>query len=170
MDKNLLGAYAVYYDKYIDLVPKGEILNILDNQVKEVIEFISRIDDEKSKFKYAENKWSIREVFGHVLETERIFAYRALRFSRNDKNEIAGSNQTEDMPHSNYENIPLANLLEEFILVRKSNVMLFNTFTKEMWMRTGTANKNLMSVRAITYIMVGHCIHHLNVIRDKYLL
>lgn len=159
---------AAYYAKYIELVPEGNILEILQKQIDEMKETLYMVDEEKSKYRYAENKWSIREVIGHLLDGDRIFAYRALRFSRNDKTEIAGFDQNNYVPNSNHHNIPLKTIVEEFELVRKANILLFSSFTDEMWLRSGIANKNNVSVRAIVYIMAGHCKHHLNVIREKY--
>lgn len=161
--------HAAYYSRYIDLVPDGNIIDLMDKQIEEAKNLLLGIDEEKSKFRYAADKWSIREVFGHVLDGERIFAYRALRFSRNDKTEIAGFEQNLYVPNSNHDNIKLSALLDEFTLVRKSNIYLFQTFTEEMWMRQGIASKNSVTVRAIPFIMAGHCTHHLNVIKNKYL-
>jgi hypothetical protein len=161
--------HAAYYATYINHVPDGNIIDLMIQQMKEVENLISQISEEKSKYRYTVDKWSIREVLGHVLDGERIFAYRALRFSRNDKTEIAGFEQNDYAPNSNHDSIPLAILLEEFLLVRKANIMLFNTFSEEMWLRCGIASKNLISVRAIAYVLVGHCIHHMNVIQNKYL-
>lgn len=161
--------HAAYYSRYIDLVPEGNIIELLFQQIDETKNLFLSIDEEKSKYRYAADKWSIREVLGHILDGERIFAYRALRFSRNDSTEIAGFEQNLYTANSNHDNILLSNLLEEFILVRKSNILLFQSFTEDMWLRRGVASKNSVSVRAIPFIMFGHCTHHLNVIKNKYL-
>jgi uncharacterized damage-inducible protein DinB len=161
--------HAAYYSTYINQVPDGDILDLMNQQMKEIENFISKIDEEKSKYRYASDKWSIREVFGHILDGERIFAYRALRFSRDDKTEIAGFDQNNYITNSNYDSIPLANLLEQFLALRNANILLFKTFSDEMWLKSGIASKNLISVRAIAYVMVGHCTHHVNVIQTKYL-
>ena len=161
--------YASYYGKYINLVPEGNILEILSDQIQSVEKLFSRITEEKSKFRYAEGKWSIRELLGHITDTERVFAYRALRFSRNDKTALPGFEQDDFVPNSNHDNVLLKNLVEEFILVRKSNIKLFESFTDEMWLRTGTASENTMSVRAVAFNLAGHLIHHTNVLKEKYL-
>ena len=161
--------YASYYGKYINLVPEGNILEILSEQIQFVEKLFSKITEEKSKFRYAEGKWSIRELLGHITDTERVFVYRALRFSRNDKTALPGFEQDDFVPNSNHDNVLLKNLVEEFILVRKSNIKLFESFTDEMWLRTGTASENTMSVRAVAFNLAGHLIHHTNVLKEKYL-
>ncbi|MDP2039180.1 MAG: DinB family protein [Ignavibacteria bacterium] len=161
--------YASYYGKYINLVPEGNILEILSDQIPSVEKLFSRITEEKSKFRYAEGKWSIRELLGHITDTERVFAYRALRFSRNDKTALPGFEQDDFVPNSNHDNVLLKDLVEEFILVRKSNIKLFESFTDEMWLRTGTASENTMSARAVAFNLAGHLIHHSNVLKEKYL-
>lgn len=161
--------YASYYGKYINLVPEGNILEILSDQILSVEKLFSAITEEKSKFRYEEGKWSIRELLGHITDTERVFAYRALRFSRNDKTSLPGFEQDDFVPNSNHDNVLLKNLVEEFILVRKSNIKLFELFTDEMWLRTGTASGNAMSARAVAFNLAGHLIHHSNVLKEKYL-
>ena len=111
----------------------------------------------------------IRELLGHIIDTERVFAYRALRFSRNDKTALPGFEQDDFVPNSNHDNVLLKDLVEEFTLVRKSNLKLFASFTDEMWLRIGTASENAMSVRAVAYNLAGHVIHHTNVLKEKYL-
>jgi hypothetical protein len=161
--------YASYYEKYVSLVPDGDILEILNEQITATQKIFGEISEEKSKFRYAEGKWSVRELLGHIIDTERVFAYRALRFSRNDKTALPGFEQDDFVPNSNHHNVLLKDLLEEFVFVRKSNIKLFSTFTKEMWSRIGTASENKMSVLALAYNLAGHVIHHSKVVKEKYL-
>lgn len=161
--------YAEYYNQYISKVPEGNILEILENQIELTKKLFSNINEEKSLFRYEENKWSIRELLGHVIDTERIFAYRILRFSRNDKTNLPSFEQNNYVPNSNHNNITLCKLLEEFYAVRKSNLLLFKSFSEEMWNRTGIANNNPATVNAFVYILAGHFIHHINIIEQKYL-
>lgn len=161
--------YAAYYGKYIGKVPQGDLIEILSQQIARAENIFGGITEEKSKYRYAEGKWSIREVLGHILDTERIFAYRALRISRNDKTALPGFEQDDFVPYSNHENILLKDILEEFLLVRKANLKMFESFNDEMWTRIGTASGNPVSVRAIAYILAGHFIHHAAVIEEKYL-
>lgn len=165
----LANEYAAYYEKYVSRVPEGNILETLNEQITATQKVFGEISEEKSKFRYADGKWSIRELLGHIIDTERVFAYRALRFSRNDKTALPGFEQDDFVPNSNHDNVLLKDLVEEFILVRKSNLKLFASFTDEMWLRIGTASENAMSVRAVVYNLAGHVIHHTNVLKEKYL-
>jgi len=161
--------YPVYYSNYINLVEDDNIISVLENQIDFVKEFFINISEEKSNFRYAEGKWTIKEVFGHVIDTERIFAYRALRISRNDKTPLPGYDQDLFVKNSNFKNVSLQNLVDEFISVRKSNLKMFKNFSSEMWLNIGTANEKLISVRAIAFILAGHLLHHLKVIEQKYM-
>lgn len=161
--------YAPYYNKYIDEVPEGDIFKILKKQIGVVEKFCKSIPPKKTLFRYAPDKWTVKEVIGHIVDTERIMAFRALRFARNDTSNLPGFNQDEFVRQSNHNNIKLGDLVKEFAAVRESNILLFKTFTDEMSMRQRMANDKLISTRAIVYVMVGHVTHHLNVIKEKYL-
>lgn len=161
--------YPVYYSNYINLVEDDDIISVLENQIDFVKKFFINISEEKSNFRYAEGKWTIKEVFGHVIDTERIFAYRALRISRNDKTPLPGYDQDLFVKNSKFKNVSLQNLVDEFISVRKSNLKMFKNFSSEMWLNIGTANEKLISVRAIAFILAGHLLHHLKVIEQKYM-
>ncbi len=163
------GEYAPYYEKYISLVPEGNIIEILAEQITTAEKLFGEITEEKSKFRYSKDKWSIQEVLGHIIDTERIFAYRALRFSRNDKTALPGFEQDDFVPNSNQDNVLLKDLLEELLLVRKANLKMFASFSDEMWSRVGIACDNAMSVRALAYNLAGHLTHHISVIKEKYL-
>ena len=161
--------YAPYYHQYIQKVPQGSIIELLLHQIDEVAKIFSGISEENSLFRYAEGKWNIKEILGHIVDTERIFACRALRFSRNDKTNLPGFEQNDFVHNANYNELKLSDLLEEFITLRRSNLKMFNNFSVDMWIRKGTANGNLITVRAIAFILYGHAIHHLTILRDRYL-
>jgi hypothetical protein len=161
--------YAVYYHKYIQLVPEGNIINILNQQLVECENFFSSINEEKSLFKYAENKWNIREILGHVIDTERIFIYRALRFSRKDPQALLSFDENSYSENSNYKFLLLAEIWKEFSFLRNSNILMFKGFTDEMWALKGIASGNEVTVRTIPYLVAGHFIHHQNVIMERYL-
>lgn len=169
MQKPNTNEYAAYHQKYIDLVPEGNILEILDKQQEMVLAFFKNISEEKSLYRYAPEKWSVREVLGHIVDGERIFAYRALRFSRNDKTNLPSFEENEFVRQSNYNDIPLPDLVDQFWTLRNTNLAMLKNFSDEMWMRTGSANNNIISVRAVAFLMAGHLIHHLNVLRERYL-
>lgn len=161
--------YNEYYDRYVSLVAEAEIIAALENQLRETSEIFKTIPDEKSTFAYAEGKWTIKELIGHLIDGERIFAYRALRISRGDETPIEGFEQdgyVENAPFNDYE---FSGLIEEFELVRKSSILFFRHLKETDWTRTGTASDSPVSVRALAYIMVGHVRHHTNILREKYL-
>ncbi|MEW6701774.1 MAG: DinB family protein [Bacteroidota bacterium] len=161
--------YAAYYQTYVEKVPEGNIIKILKKQTNEVKKLFKNVSKKKSLFRYSPEKWSVREVLGHIIDTERIFAYRALRFARSEQKDLPAFDENEYIRQSNYHVIKLANLVDEFCALRKSNLLMLKNFSDEMWLRKGTANNNSFTVRAMAYIMAGHVNHHLNVLREKYL-
>lgn len=161
--------YAQYYKPYVESITSENIIEVLENQLCEVEEFFKNIDEEKSNYRYAENKWSIKEVLGHLVDSERIFACRALRVSRSDPNQLVIFDENLYIQESNYSSIPLKVILDEFILLRKSTIMMFKGMTEEMMLRKGLINGIDITVRAIAYITAGHTLHHLNVIKERYL-
>ena len=161
--------YAPYYQQFIKDVPQIEILEYLKQQLDETVKLFSGVSEEKASFRYAADKWSVKEVLGHIMDGERIFAYRALCISRGEKNSLPGFEQNDYVANANFDKLKLADIVEEFAALRKSNLKMFGNFSEEMWTRRGAANKNEVTVRAIAYILAGHAMHHLNVIRERYL-
>lgn len=161
--------YAPYYQKYIDLVRGEEPIKGLNESRKEVIKLISRLSKKKLKFRYEEGKWSIKEMLLHMMDTERVFAFRALQFSRNDKNELPGFEENEWAPASKADKRKVKSLLKEYNAIREASIQLYSNLTDEMLVHSGIASKKLMSVRALLYVTLGHEKHHLNVIRERYL-
>jgi len=160
--------YFEYYSRYISLVPAGNIVELLRTQIADTLDLLGRLTEEKSLYKPGPNEWSIKEVIGHVMDTERIFAYRALRFARNDKTPIPGFDQDIYVQGATFDTYPLADLIEEFTLTRQTTVLLFKPLTPEMWTRRGTASDNEVSVRALAFIIAGHERHHLESLRTSY--
>ena len=130
---------------------------------------LAEISEEKGLFRYAEGKWSIKELVGHLIDTERVMAYRALRFARNDRTELAGFEQNDYIENSNFDACSLRELAREFELVRNANVLMFQNFSEEVWTRSGIASGNQVSVRALAYIIAGHELHHMKILRERYL-
>jgi len=160
--------HAPYFARYIDLVPEGDILGTLAGQVAATLSALREISEEDSLKRYAEGKWSIHEVLGHMIDTERIFAYRLLRIARNDKTPLAGFEQDDYIPAAQFDRRPWAGLLREFEVVRLSTVLMLEGLHAEAWERVGVSNNNPMSARAAAYIIAGHERHHMNILRDKY--
>ncbi|MCB0721235.1 MAG: DinB family protein [Ignavibacteriae bacterium] len=158
-----------YYDSYIDLVRDNDILFTLDEQMNFTYAFLATIPENKADYAYAEGKWTIKEIIGHLIDAERVFVYRATRFARKDKTDLPGFEENDYVENANFSTRTLKDLAEELLLLRKSNMYLFNSFTDEIMKRTGTANGGEISVEAILYIIAGHQKHHLKVINDRYL-
>ena len=161
--------YAQFYETYVSLVNESDVVSAMQKQADEVSDLFSRISDEKGLYAYAEGKWTINELLGHLIDGERIFAYRAFRISRRDKTPLAGFDQNPYIENADYNSVKLAKLLAEFSLLRQSNILLFNNISDEMWTRKGIASDNEISVRALAYIMVGHIRHHVKILKDRYL-
>jgi uncharacterized damage-inducible protein DinB len=161
--------YAPYYVRYISRVPEGSIVETLEKQMNDMLGLLRGIPEERGDHRYAEGKWSIKEVIGHVLDAERIFAYRALRFARGDRTELAGFEQDDYVKTANFDSRTLADLAAEYEHVRRSTISLFRALNEEAWARTGLANENEVSVRALAFVMAGHELHHADVLRELYL-
>lgn len=162
--------YQEYYDTYVSLVDEIDIVGALQTQADEVQKLLSEISEEKAAHAYAEDKWSIKQLVGHLIDGEKIFAYRALRISRNDQTPIEGFEQDGYIENSNFDAASLADLAEEFLLNRKANILFFKNLTDKAWMRIGTASGSPVSTRALAYIMLGHVRHHTNILKSRYLV
>ena len=163
------GEYAEYYERYVSLVDETDIVAVLEKQQFDLLEVFKEITEEKSLFAYAEGKWTIKELIGHLADGERIFAYRALRISRADQTPIEGFEQDDYIENSNFNNVSFSDLTTELIHLRRANLILFKSLTDKAWGRTGTASENTVSVRALAYIMAGHIRHHINILNERYL-
>ncbi|HKR00327.1 MAG TPA: DinB family protein [Pyrinomonadaceae bacterium] len=161
--------YVSYYGKYIALVPEGDILVSLSGQMKETLALLKEIPEERAGHRYAPDKWSIKEVIGHLIDTERVFAYRAMRFGRGDETPLPGFDQDEYIRNASFDSQQLSDLAAEFEHVRLANILLFRHLKDEAWGHRGAANDSPVSVRALAYIIAGHELHHREIIRSKYL-
>ncbi len=161
--------YAPFFEKYVCLVPDGDIVELLVQAKADVTTLLQFLPPDKWDYRYAEGKWSIRELILHMIDTERIFSYRALRIARNDQTPLSGFEQDEYVPFSNANNRSWESLIQEYVAVREASIQLFKNFTPEMWQHTGTASSRNISVLALAFLTVGHEQHHLNVLKDKYL-
>lgn len=161
--------YAPYFEKYVALVEEENIIEALKSSLDDTLKLLSGLEEEKANFRYAPEKWSVKEVVGHIGDSERVFAYRALCFSRNDKTNLPGFEENEYMANSNFDNLSFNYVLDELVAIRNSTIAFFNNLSDDAWLRTGTANDNEISVRALATIIVGHERHHVGVIRSRYL-
>ena len=173
------GEYAPYYERYISLVhhnevhhnetPGNDILAAFDDQRRQMLLLLSGRTEADGDLRYAPEKWSLKEVLGHVNDTERIMSYRALRISRGDATPIEGYEQDDYVRNGPFARRPLADLIEDYIAVRRATVSLFRNLDEPAWSRRGVANKNEVTVRALAYIIAGHELHHRRIIEEKYL-
>lgn len=158
-----------YFSFYIDQVPETDLLIAFEKNLKATEDFFRSIPAEKENFAYAEKKYSIKEVLIHLIDTERIFAYRALRFARKDETNLTGYEDEYYVSTSNSDRRTLDDLMEEFATVRRSTLVLFKYLTDEALDFKGTANNNLTSARICGWVIVGHTIHHCRIITERYL-
>src|SRR5262245_56161912 len=160
--------YMPHFGKYIALVEGDDIIAALSNQLDNTLALLRALSESQGELRYAPGKWSIKEVIGHLIDAERIFAYRALRFARNDQSALPGFDENNYGANSNFGERRLDELAEEFEFVRKSNIYLFRHLGEGVWLRRGKANDNEISVRALAYSIAGHERHHLEIIRERY--
>jgi len=161
--------YPEYYVPYVTLVPEKDLLVTLNENLENTLELFKGISEENHSFRYAPEKWSIKEVLGHMTDTERIMSYRLLRVSRGDKTPLAGFDETEFVAGSQAGQLPMESLLEEFATVRKATIALVKNIPESAWENIGFANSLEVTTRAIAYIIAGHEIHHRNIITERYL-
>jgi len=161
------GEFGAYYNGYINKV-KGNPLTLLNEQIDLYTDFIKENCD-RMDYRYAEGKWSIRESLIHLIDTEQIFAYRALRISRGDKTPLAGFNQDDYIRDNNFDHITPWDILEEFTYQRRATLSMIKKFTAQQIEHIGIASENDTSVRALIYIMAGHAQHHLDLFNERYL-
>jgi hypothetical protein len=163
------GECAPYYDRYLSLVPANDVLAALEDQRRQMLLLLCGRTEADGDLRYAPDKWSLKEVLGHVNDTERIMSYRALRISRADATPIEGYEQDDYVRNGPFLRRPLADLIEDYIAVRRATVSLFRNLDEAAWSRRGVANKNEVTVRALAYIIAGHELHHRRIIEEKYL-
>jgi hypothetical protein len=161
--------YAPYFEKYVSLVPAGDVVETLERQLGETLALLRGLDEEQGGSRYEPGKWSVKELVGHLVDAERVFAYRALSFARGDRTPLPGFEQDDYVAGGNFDARTLKDLIDEFDSVRRATVALLRPLDEEAWRRTGTANDNPFSVRALAYIVAGHELHHLNVLKTRYL-
>ncbi len=163
------GDYNPYFEQYINLVEGDDILKILFEQNKKYIKLLKTISEHKANFSYADNKWTIKEVIGHLLDAERIFAYRALCLARGEKKSLPGYDHNDYVITGNFNSRVIVDIIIEFKHLRESSLLLFKGFTKEMLVKKGVANEATVTVLSLLFIIAGHEKHHFNVLEEKYL-
>ncbi|MGA8764572.1 MAG: DinB family protein [Candidatus Sulfotelmatobacter sp.] len=164
----LAGEYAPYYERYISLVGGTDILTTLEEQRRAMMLLLSGRDEADGDFRYAPDKWTAKELLGHVCDSERVFAYRALRIARADATPMEGFEQDDYVRNGPFARRPLSDLIEDYIAVRRATLSLLRNLDAAAWTRRGVANKNEVTVRALAYIIAGHELHHRGILEEKY--
>lgn len=163
------GEYHPFYKPYIEALGDVELLDMLERQMTNFPQFIVSIPDDKWHYSYAEGKWTVAQVLVHILDAERIFQYRALRFARNDKTPLPGFEQDDYIPNSGADTITKASFIKSYQILRASTLDLFQSFDDEKLMRIGTGSNVQMSVRALGFFCCGHQKHHKKILKDRYM-
>lgn len=163
--------YAPFYQGYIQAVSNDDknIIENLEDSIQYALRILRALPYDKHVFRYEEGKWTIKEIIQHLIDSERVFNYRALRFARKDTTDLMGFDENLFVENSNANSREFINLLEEFAILRRDTVLLYKSFSYDALLEIGTANENSMSVRALGYITSGHLLHHLKVIQERYL-
>ena len=161
--------HSAYFSRYVALVPDGDILAVLRRDRDHWQTLIAGLSEAKAGHRYAEGKWSIRQVVGHLCDAERIFTYRALRIARGDQSPLASFDENAYAETAGSDRRTLSALAAELRVVRESTIALYTSLPNDAWTRTGTASGKTVSVRALAYITAGHAMHHLKILRERYL-
>ena len=161
--------YVAFYSNYIKALKNVELLEELEISLHDFIKFVQNIPLDKFDYQYAEGKWTIKEIIQHIIDTERIFGYRALRISRNDQTPLPGFEENNYVDNSDGNSRSIQELLTEFSAVRHSNLLLFKSFSNEQLTRMGIASNHPVSVRALGFLIIGHLKHHQKVFQERYL-
>ncbi|MFS0556493.1 DinB family protein [Brevibacillus sp. 179-C9.3 HS] len=161
--------YAHYFDYYVGLVPEGELQTILTQQGESVVALFSSLAQEQIEYRYAPGKWTVKEVLGHLVDSERIMSYRLLRIARGDKTPLIGFDENAFVEGALYQQRELSDLIEEYKAVRSSTVAQVRGISPEAWLRTGLANGNQLSARTLAYVIAGHEAHHCKILKERYL-
>jgi uncharacterized damage-inducible protein DinB len=164
-----LAEHEPYWSRYIDLVTEDDLFTALDANQNSTDRTLSSISEEKAAYRYAPGKWSIKEMLNHLIDAERVFAYRALAIARGDQQSLPGFDENPYAEASDADRRPFAEIYAEWKAVRAATLALFRSFSDEAWARIGTANSKRISVRALAYVTAGHERHHMKVLRERYL-
>ena len=161
--------YAPHYAKYIQLVPDGDLLDMMVAQARDYERLLASLSEEQGNFRYAPDKWTIKEALGHVTDAERVFTYRILRFARADQTPLPGFEQDDYVRASNCSSRKLSDLLDEFAAVRRASIALVRSLDDKAWLRRGIASGKEITVLALVFVVIGHAQHHQRLFEERYL-
>lgn len=160
--------HAPYFSRYIDLVPEEDLLGTFEEQTRATAALLAGVGEDKAAFRYAPEKWSIKQVIGHITDAERVFAYRLLSIARGEQQSLPGFDENDYMVHAGFDDRPFAELVDGLASTRQATMLLVRGLPADAWTRMGVANSNPTSARAVAYTLVGHERHHLRVLRERY--
>lgn len=160
--------YAPAYAGYISLVDEDDVLSAMEQQSSQMQKFLASMDEAKGAHRYAEGKWSVKEVIGHIGDAERIMGYRALAIARGEEQSLPGFDENDYVANASFDDWKVGDLAEHYALIRRTNIVFFKNLRRDAWKRRGTANGVTITVNALAYIIVGHERHHLGVLRERY--
>lgn len=163
------GEYAAYFDRYVVRVPESDILSALVSQKQEFTTLLSTVGKHQEGYRYADGKWSIRQLVGHVIDAERVFGYRAVCIARGDNTPLPSFDENPYAEAAGSDDVPLAELLMEFRSIRESHELMFRHFPRQAWDRRGNVGGNTTTPRALAYIIAGHARHHAAILSERYL-
>ena len=158
-----------YFGHYIGLVNNNSPFDALTKNHNNFMQLLAGMSEEQGLYRYEPNKWTIKEVIAHVIDAERVFAYRAMRFARNDKTDLPGYDENMFTENSGANDRKMADLINEFDVLRRASIALYKSFSTKMLGRRGSANQMVVDVESLIYLISGHCTHHINILRERYL-
>jgi len=161
--------YGPFYRGYIDLVTESDICEAAETSARDMAALLAGIGEERWSHRYAPEKWSIKQLVGHVTDGERVFAYRTLCIARGETQSLPGFDETDYMRNSNFDRRPFAELVAELNLVRQASIAMLRGFDPAVWQNAGVANNQPITARGVAYAMVGHARHHMNILRQRYI-
>jgi hypothetical protein len=160
--------YIPYQNQYISIVSEGNIIELLDRQQADTVNYFSSLNEQQALYRYAADKWSLKEVLGHIADTEAIMSYRLLRIARGDRTALPGFEQDDYIEPASFDTLSNEELLERYTSIRRSTLSLLRTLPITAPARRGIVNNHEMSVNALAYVIAGHELHHMNIIRERY--
>ena len=169
IEKPKAGEYAPHAEGYVSLVPEGDLLVQLEKQSEQTLAMLRGLSESDGNFCYEPDKWSIKQMVGHISDSERVFAYRLLCAARNDRSALPGFEQDDYVQWGGFEKRQLSDVVEELSAVRKTTLCLLRGLEDSAWTRRGIANQHEVSVRALGYMIAGHELHHQGILRERYL-
>jgi uncharacterized damage-inducible protein DinB len=164
-----LDEFPPYMKSYIELIPEGDIVEILSHQMDNAVRLLANVTESQAQYRYGEGKWALSEVLGHLTDTERIMSYRILRIARGDKSPLLGFDENDFVKEASFHIRTMAELLEDYQNVRRSTISLLNGLPQKSLEHAGTANGFKVTVETIAYMIAGHELHHFKIIENKYL-